>query len=88
MLKRLRSSSPKGICIDILFRDEYIASYGNYKKEEFIMNALETIIKHPIATAVIAGSLFGGITQIIGTIKGVKVEPMVNVQIGTKPKEQ
>lgn len=52
------------------------------------MNALETIIKHPIATAVIAGSLFGGITQIIGTIKGVKMEPLVNVQIGTKPKEQ
>ena len=51
------------------------------------MNTLETILKHPIATTIIVGSLLGGVTQIVGTIKGVKVEPMVNVQIGTKPKE-
>lgn len=52
------------------------------------MNALETIVKHPFATAIIVGSLFGGVQSIIGTVKGVKVEPLVNVQIGTKPKEQ
>lgn len=52
------------------------------------MNALETILKHPIATTIITSSLIGGITQIVGAVKGVKVEPLVSVQIGTKPKEE
>lgn len=42
-------------------------------------NALETMIKHPIATALIIACTANAISNIIATVRGKDVAPIVNV---------
>ena len=42
-------------------------------------NTFETMIKHPIATALLIACVANGISNIIATVRGGSVTPVVNV---------
>jgi hypothetical protein len=42
-------------------------------------NAFETMVKHPFATALLIACVANGISNIIATVKGGSVTPVVNV---------
>lgn len=49
---------------------------------------VESMLRHPIASTMIIGSIINGVVRIISAAKGNKVEPNTVITIGpTKPKE-
>lgn len=48
---------------------------------------LESMIRHPIATVIVIGSVSRGISTIIATLKGEVIEPIVNVVVNEKKKD-